>query len=87
MGKTFDIVLTKIEEVKKRNLTSLDLNNNQLTSLPEEIGKLNNLTELCLIMNQFKVGAEVYALPLNEQIGTATIYLINKHPTHLSCNI
>ncbi len=49
-------------------LTMLLLNNNKLNSLPKSIENLTNLEQLTLTENQFKVGAEVYTLPAQEQI-------------------
>ncbi|MEM6379212.1 MAG: COR domain-containing protein, partial [Bacteroidota bacterium] len=50
------------------NLTSLYLGNNQLNTIPDSIEKLTSLNSLDLRDNQFKVGAEIYDLPPQEQI-------------------
>ncbi|KOR30146.1 hypothetical protein TI04_06910 [Achromatium sp. WMS2] len=44
----------KSSSVKFRNLTTLDLEGNQLSTLPPEIGQLHNLTELDLTNNQLR---------------------------------
>jgi len=44
-------VLSKINKAKEKNLTALDLNNNQLTTLSTEISQLTNLTTLYLSSN------------------------------------
>ncbi len=49
---TNEEVLKKIEEAKASGVTWLDLNHNQLTELPPEIGQLTNLTWLNLGDNQ-----------------------------------
>ncbi|WP_016757070.1 leucine-rich repeat domain-containing protein, partial [Leptospira santarosai] len=41
---------------KLQNLQLLHLDNNQLTTLPEEIGKLQNLKELDLVGNPSLIG-------------------------------
>ncbi|MCD4723637.1 MAG: GTP-binding protein, partial [Bacteroidales bacterium] len=53
---------------KLTSLTNLDLTQNQLSSLPESISKLTSLINLDLLSNKFKVGDEVFELPIEEQI-------------------
>ena len=49
---TEDELLQVIERAAKEDLQSLDLSNNQLSSLPQEIGKLTSLQLLDLRSNQ-----------------------------------
>ena len=49
---TEDELLQVIERAAKEDLQSLDLSNNQLSSLPQEIGKLTSLQLLDLSNNQ-----------------------------------
>ena len=49
---TEDELLQVIERAAKEDLQSLDLSNNQLSSLPPEIGKLTSLQSLELWTNQ-----------------------------------
>ena len=49
---TEDELLQVIERAAKEDLQSLDLSNNQLSSLPQEIGKLTSLQSLDLSSNQ-----------------------------------
>jgi internalin A len=53
-NKPYQQILLKIKEYcgKWQNLTSLNISNNQLTSLPSEIAKLKNLTILDINNNQ-----------------------------------
>ena len=47
-----DEILNKIENARRKNLTALSFNENQLIELPPEIGQLTNLIELNLNKNQ-----------------------------------
>ncbi len=47
-------LLQIIEDAAKKELTELDLNNNQLRELPPEIGQLTNLTTLGHNLNKLK---------------------------------
>ncbi len=62
MAKKKDI-LRLIEQAAKKGRTSLDLSDNQLTSLPPEITKLTNLTSLDLRFNQLPIPPETLANP------------------------
>jgi small GTP-binding protein len=52
MSKSKEIVLRKIKEAEENHYISLDLSDMNLSTLPKEIGKCNNLRELILWKNK-----------------------------------
>ncbi|MCP4135766.1 MAG: hypothetical protein GY754_32660 [bacterium] len=62
-------LLKLIERTAKEKTTELDLSNNQLSSLPPEIGKLTSLTQLDLRKNPLPIPLEI----LNKTNEPATI--------------
>ncbi len=76
-------VLRVIEEAARNELTELDLSNNQLETLPAEIGQLKNLTALNLAANQLKtLPAEIEKLK-----NLTTLYLSGNQLTSLPAEI
>jgi len=83
MSKTPGNVLDKIEEAKRNNSTTLDLRGNQLTAIPEAIGKLTNLTELRLDNNQLTTVPEA----IGKLTNLNTLYLDNNQLTRVPAAI
>lgn len=76
---TNETVMQLIREADERNLTELDLSENQLTQLPPQITRLKNLTTLNLSWNQL-----TQLLPeITELKNLTTLYLVSNQLTQL----